>query len=452
MRALILLLFFITVNPADLTGQSITTRINGFIRSGAYGELYKNSEADPFSSVYADAGLRLDLRNDHNFRAYADVRYRYGSEFRHNVSALQLREAWVSVYGRKVEFIMGQRIIKWGRADFDNPVSSFNPRNLVVRSPEAADIDLGNIAASLILKPAAFLSVEGTVTPFYRPDVLITTPLNLSEGVHINQIEGLLGGKSMAGYGIKLDFYLRSVDFSVSWFNGNDPLPAIRFDNADVDIAGSIVEIDITMSVTPYRINRFGADFGAAAGRFGLRGEASYTKPELSFSDTPYVPMPEVKWSAGGDIMLGDFIIGAEYIGKYITDFEASPVEPVLPGEIPPLTPDQIGMIPGGIDGYIIMQTTAFNRLYMYQLEKSYHSAGLRIEADLAAGRVAPGLVMVYNFTSGDLAAVPSLKYRPSDGIMLIGGADLYKGRQGSLFDIIDKPLSNLFLALRVDF
>ncbi len=452
MRSAFLLILFLSGTLAEVPGQPISPNINGFLRSGLYSELYKNNESGPFSSVYADAGLKLDLRNNHNFRAYADVRYRFGLEFMQNVSALQLREAWVTVYGRNVEFIMGQRIIKWGRADFDNPVSSFNPRNMFVRSPESEDMDLGNIAGSLIFKPAAFLSVEGTITPFYRPDVLITKPLNLSENVQIKQIEGLMGGKSMAGYGVKFDFYLRAVDFSVSWFNGNDPLPGIRFDNVDINIGDGTVDFDITMSVTPYRINRFGADFEAVAGRFGFRGEASYTKPELSFRNVHYIPMPEVKWSAGGDIMAGDFRIGAEYTGKYITDYEPSPVDPVPPGDMPTLTPEQISMIPGGIEGYIIIQTTAFNRLYMYQLEKSYHSAGLRVEADLAAGRVTPRLVTLYNFTSRDLAIVPSIKYRPSDGVMIIGGADIYKGRQGSLYDIIDRPLSNLFLALRVDF
>jgi len=119
---------------------------------------------------------------------------------------------------------------------------------------------------------------------------------------------------------------------------------------------------------------------------------------------------------------------------------------------MPPLTPEQIGMIPGGIEGYITMQTMAFNRLYMYQLEKSYNSAGLRAERDMAASRVTAGIVAVYNFTSEELALVPSIKYRPSDGVLIIGGADIYKGREGSLFDIIDKPLTNLYLALRVDF
>lgn len=446
------MLLLVAVSASDLSGQSLTGIITRFIRSGSYSEIIKNNESDPFSSLYADAGVRMDLRNDLNFRAYADVRYRYGSEFRQSVSSLQLREAWISVYGRRVEFVMGQRIIKWGRADFDNPVSSFNPRNMVVRSPEAEDMDLGNIAASLILKPASFISVEGTVAPFYRPDVLITAPLELPESVQINQIDGLLGGESMAGYGIKLDFFLRAVDFSVSWFNGNDPLPGIRFDNADVNIIDEAVAVDIKMSVTPYRINRLGADFEAVAGRFGLRGEVSYTKPELSFREASYVPMPEVKWSAGGDVMLGDLRIGAEYTGKYITDFESTPVDPVLPGDMPPLTPEQIGMIPGGIEGYITMQTMAFNRLYMYQLEKSYNSAGLRAERDMAASRVTAGIVAVYNFTSEELALVPSIKYRPSDGVLIIGGADIYKGREGSLFDIIDKPLTNLYLALRVDF
>ena len=163
----------------------------------------------------------------------------------------------------------------------------------------------------------------------------------------------------MAGYGLKIDFFLRAVDFSVSWFDGNDPLPGIRFDNIDLIIGEGTVDFDITLSVAPYRISRFGADFEAVAGRFGLRGEASHTKPRFSFREVPYVPMPEVKWSAGGDIMLGELLIGAEYIGKYITDFEPSPADPALPGEMPPLTPDQIAMIPGGIDGFITMQITA---------------------------------------------------------------------------------------------
>jgi hypothetical protein len=159
-----------------------------------------------------------------------------------------------------------------------------------------------------------------------------------------------------------------------------------------------------------------------------------------------------VKWALGADVTVGSFMLGAEYMGKYITDYEPSPLQPVLPGEMPPLTPEQIGAIPGGLEGFARMQMAAFNRLYMYQLKEWYHTLGFRIEADLAAGRVAPSIYMVYSLTTSEMALVPSIKIRPADGLSIIAGADIYKGKEGSLYDIIDRPLSNLFLSLRIDF
>ena len=88
----------------------------------------------------------------------------------------------------------------------------------------------------------------------------------------------------------------------------------------------------------------------------------------------------------------------------------------------------------------------------MYQLKEHYHSLGLRIEGDLAMGRVAPSLIGLYNFTTRELALVPSIKIKPADGLTLMAGADIYKGVKGSLYDIIDRPLSSLFIVMRVDF
>jgi hypothetical protein len=296
------------------------------------------------------------------------------------------------------------------------------------------------------------ISIEAIVTPFYRPDVLLTSAIGLPDIVSIAEIHGLLGGKNMAGYGLKADFYLKGVDFSFSWFNGNDPLPGLMLTEASVIFSEGMPDIDIGMAITPYRVKRLGVDFETVSGIFGIRGEASYTKPDLSFRDYGYIPMPDIKWATGADASIGKIMIGAEYVGKYITDYEAPMVEPLLPGAIPALTPEQIGQIPGGIEGYIGMQTTAFNRLYMYQLEKSYHSAGVRIEADLLNGKFTPGISGLYNIISGDLAMVPTVKVRPSDGLLIIAGGDIYTGREGSLYDIIDSRLSNFFVSIRVDF
>jgi hypothetical protein len=452
MRHILFLLLFFAGTGAYVHGQAVTTTVNGWTRAGLYAELYDFGGTAPFSSLYTDVGIRAVVRNDINFKGYLDLRYRYGSEFRTPVSQFQVREAYISVYGRKLEFIIGQRIVKWGRADFDNPTSSLNPRNFIVRSPEKEDIDLGNISASLIYKPAGFISLQAIIAPMYRSDVMITTPLNIPPSVTIEEMNGLVALSSVAGWGAKADLYLRPVDLSFSFFEGYDPLPGIRFRSLDLIESDEGVQLFTTLAVTPYRVKRYGADFETVAGRFGVRGEVAFTDPKLSFRVNEEVPMPEVKWALGADIISGIFNLGAEYFGKFITDYEPSPLPPVVPGDMPPLSAEQIAAIPGGPEAFATMQIAAFNRLYMYQLKEWYHLLGARIEADLAAGKVAPSLYIVYNLTSGEIALVPTIKIRPADGFSLIAGADIYKGREGSLYAIIDRPLSSLFLSLRVDF
>jgi hypothetical protein len=452
MRHILFLLLFFSGTGANMSGQAVTTTVNGWTRAGLYAELYDFGGTAPFSSLYTDAGIRADVRNSINFKAYVDLRYRYGSEFRAPVSQFQVREAYITVYGRKLEFVIGQRIVKWGRADFDNPTSSLNPRNYFVRSPEMEDIDLGNISASFIYKPAGFISLQAIVAPMYRSDVMITTLLNIPHSVTIEEINGLVALGSFAGWGAKADLYLRPVDLSFSFFEGYVPLPGIRFRSLDMIESDEGVQLFTTLAVTPYRVKRYGADFETIAGRYGVRGEVAFTEPELSFRVNEEVPMPEIKWALGADILSGIFTLGAEYFGKFITDYELSPLQPVVPGDIPPLTPEQIGAIPGGPEAFATMQIAAFNRLYMYQLKEYYHSLGVHVEADLAAGKIAPSLYMVNNLTTGEIALVPSIKIKPADGLSIIAGADIYKGKEGSLYDIIDRPLSSLFLSVRVDF
>ncbi len=269
MKNLLFLLLLFVGTGATILGQAVTTTVNRWTRAGIYSELYDLGGSSPFSSLYTDAGIRADIRNNLNFRGYIDLRYRYGSEFRTPVSQFQAREAYISVYGKKLEFILGQRIVKWGRADFDNPTSSFNPRNFIVRSPEKEDIDLGNISASLIFKPASFVSLQTIIAPLYRSDVMITTPLKLPETVTIEELNGLISVGSVAGYGAKADLFLRAVDLSLSFFEGYDPRPGIRFKNLDIVMNEDGVQIFTTVAVSPYRITRYGADFETTAGRFG---------------------------------------------------------------------------------------------------------------------------------------------------------------------------------------
>jgi hypothetical protein len=95
--------------------------INGFIRGGGYYDLNRSS-GDPYiSSGFSDFGLKVESTVPSSCKAFADIRFRYGSEFNKPVSAITIREAYVQYSGRKWNISMGQEILKWGRADFTNP-------------------------------------------------------------------------------------------------------------------------------------------------------------------------------------------------------------------------------------------------------------------------------------------------------------------------------------------
>jgi hypothetical protein len=98
------------------------------------------------------------------------------------------------------------------------------------------------------------------------------------------------------------------------------------------------------------------------------------------------------------------------------------------------------------------LQVGAFNRLYNYQLEKNYHSAGLRLESDLFYGKALPSLFTMYNFTSRDLLIIPEIKVKPTDGLTITIGAEIYSGKKNSLYDIVDDFMTSIYVGLRADF
>jgi hypothetical protein len=104
------------------------------------------------------------------------------------------------------------------------------------------------------------------------------------------------------------------------------------------------------------------------------------------------------------------------------------------------------------IHEYVREEVGAFNRLYNYQLKKVYHSAGLRIEADIVYGKLLPSVFTMYNFTSRDLLIIPEIKIKPTDGMTITAGAEVYSGKKGSLFDIVNDFMSTVYFGIKVDF
>ncbi|MBN2863162.1 MAG: hypothetical protein JXN62_08385 [Bacteroidales bacterium] len=460
--SLIKLIFFLIMLPALLSSQDISVTateneknkiIYGFVRAGLYGNIDKNDDNPYISSAFSDLSLKIESSNNLNFKAFADLRFRYGTEFLEPVSLLNFREAYIRINGRKWDVTAGQSIIKWGRTDFSNPTSKLNPQNYVSRSPDQEDMDMGNLLMSGKWYPFPQLSFEAVVVPFYRSSVLLIDPLSLPEYIKVNQIDRLLTDKKMFSYGFRAEMNLNNLDMSLSWFDGYDPLPGIALTSFNLDLSVPIPAPSAELAVTPYKIRNLGLDFETALGIFGLRGEGAWSFPYESYEQKEYVPCQEIKWVTGIDWMTGNWRFAVEYSGKTIPDFKASPVEPFIGTEFDPAQLAILMADPGfDISEYVRQQVGAFNRLYNYQLEKSYHSAGLRIEADLAYGKLTPSFFTLYNFTSKDLLIMPELRFKPADGLTITAGGEFYSGKEGSVYELVNEFMNCIKIALRVDF
>jgi hypothetical protein len=429
-------------------------QINGFIRGGLYtGTDHDNKYRLYVSSAFADFDLKADIENGINFKAFADLRFRYGAEFLKPVSLIDIREAFVNMYGKKWDISAGQKIVKWGRADFTNPTSRLSPQNFISRSPDREDMDMGNLLADLKWYPFKSIGLEVVAVPYYRPSTLIIEPVKLPENVKINQINTLITGRKNFSYGVKADFHLKGIDWGMYWFDGYDPIPGIALTSFNLDLSGTFPVAATELTLMPYKTRVSGIDFETSAGAFGIRGETALSSPYLSYNTYEYIPRPEIKWVAGTDWSSGNWRITGEYSGKYVTHFTKAAVEPIIGTEPDYAMLSQLLGTPGfDLEGYVRKQTGAFNRLYNYQMEKYYHSGAIRIEVDLAYGKLTPSVFTMYNFTSGDVLFIPEIKYKPADGLTITTGAEIYNGRKGSLYDIIDGFMNSMYVSLKADF
>jgi hypothetical protein len=314
-------------------------------------------------------------------------------------------------------------------------------------------MDMGNLLVTGKWYPSPALSFEAVAVPYYRASVLLIDPLPLPSYVKINQIKSLLTSKEMFSYGLKAQLHLKGSDMSFSWFDGYDPMPGVALTSFNLDITGPIPVPYTELTMTPYKIKNLGIDFESAIGSFGLRGEAAWSFPYGSYKTDEYIPCPELKYVAGIDWMPGNWRFTGEYSGKTIPNFEPAPVEPFIGTELD-LTQVAILMADPDfvLEDYVRQQVGAFNRLYNYQLERSYHSAGMRIETDLLYGKLTPSVFALYNFTSRDFLVMPELKYKPADGLTVSAGGEFYSGRKGSIYDLIDEFMNGIRIAVRVDF
>jgi len=444
--ALIVLLF--ACLSFYMAAQEKNFTIGGFVRGGVY--FSTGDYQHDINAAFGDAAITLDATDNLSFRGFGDLRIRTGQQFGENINSLAVREAWGMYYNNFMSISAGKKIIKWGKTDIFTPLSRFNPVDYTFRTPDFEDADLGNLLGELTFTPAPFFRLSVVAAPFWNPSVLIIKPITLPQGMQVSLPEGIRTGNGYYSWGVRGDFTFSAFDAGMQYYHGPDLMPGLTLVNADYS---NPLQPAISVRGVPYIIGSTGFDFETTVSPFVLRGAVALTTPAEEKEVNEEVPFRQFEWVAGLDWTPGAVRVTAEYSGKKVLDFYESPYDPIL-GTEPDMQQLMELFSTPGFDPveFTRLQIEAFNRLYNNQLHKYYHSAGLRMETDLLYGRLVPSITAVYNFTSGDLAVRPAVKFKPSDGVTLSAGYEYYHGANGGMYDIIDDFMKAVYFSIRIDF
>jgi len=406
-------------------GAALPFELNGFIRGAFFSGKIPDKDQAELKSAYGELGLKMRVRKGNWGDGFAEVRFRRGSEFGEPVSEFNIREAYVNMYKGNLDIRLGHQIVVWGRADGFNPTNNITPQNMLVRSTDEDDRREGNflMRAFYYLNPVRF---ELIWVPQYTPSVLPIGLFPFPEYVVLGDAMNPDANLENGSIALKANLEISRLEGSVSYFRGYMPMPGINLSNFELIDGGGFV---VTVSPTAYQMQVIGTDFSTSLGSFGIRGEAAYRIPIEDHVDEVYIPNPDVQWVLGVDRSIGDFSVIAQYLGRYVMDFE--PFDPT-----------------GSPFDELILK----NRMIASQLDKISHAVFARPSFALNHETASLECLAYYSVTTEEMILRPSLTMDVADALELRVGCEWYSGPENTLFGSIEEPLSALFVEFKASF
>ena len=403
--------------------------LNGYVRATLYlGESVDQNKAD-ISSAYGEAAMKLSLHKKDFGDAFAEIRFRRGSEFNEELSEVNLREAYVSAYVGPFDFKIGHQIVVWGRADSLNPTNNLTPETILFRSPDEDDRRLANflIRSYYNIHP---VRIEAVWVPVYRASYVPLDLLTLPPGVVRGEEDYPGSTLGNSAFAFRLNFEFPSFDGSLSYFNGYNPRPGISTDSLNVFPFGE----PFAIFPKAYRMDVIGADFQTTAGEFGLRGEVGYRKPHGDYKAEFHIPNPDFSYVFGIDKEFsGNLSVIFQYIGRYVFNFEE--LFTIATPEVVP-----------------VMMLEEKNRMIAQQQHELSHSFSCRAGWQLLHETLELEVVGLYNLTTEEYLLKPKMNYDIADALTFTLGVIVYGGPENTLFGTIDEYLSAVFTEFRLSF
>ncbi len=429
-------LFFIPCNSqglfesaGDEDNSDMSYQLNGYVRGAYYSGELLNTTNWGTQSAFGEAMLKLNAKKGNLGEAFTEFRIRNGLEYETDFTAVDLREAYVSLYPGKFDIRLGKQIIAWGKADGMNPTNNITPQDIFIRSPDNDDTREGNflLRTKYNLKP---FDIEFIWVPTYKASNIPLEYINFANGLLIGEDDNPNHELDNSAFALKLNMVKNDYDASLSYFNGYNPYQGMRSEVTAINQDSILVYLH----KVAYRMHILGGDFSTTLGSYGLRGEIAYRYPFEDYEKKLHVPNPDLQYILGVDHDFGKFDIVLQYVGRYVQDFKELPDPNTLP-------PDD--------DSYYI---ELHNRIFATQLNEFSHSISARGNLDLLYETLEIELLSMYNFTTNEVLLKPRITYDIYDALSFSLGADYYYGDENTMFEITSPLLNCIFVQLKTSF
>ena len=400
-------------------GNEKSFALNGFVRSDVFA-----NETD-FRSIYAESALKLETKNSKYGNAFAEFRLQKNILNNEKSLNVDLREAYINLYFGNFDFRIGQQIIVWGRADGFNPTNNLTPTDFTVFSPDEDDKRLSNFVVKGNYSFKKF-RLEANWIPFYKASILPFDTYTLPNEVYWAE-PNYPGTKwAESSYALKLSIEETAFDGSLSYFNGNNKLPALQI---QADTAGMYGVL-----MTTHQIQVVGADFSTTLGKYGLRGEFAFTIACDDEDIYQSVPKQQFEYTIGIDREWGNFSLIAQYIGKYVFDFK------------------ELCLQDNSQQSQLLYELQLWNRMIFNQQNKWNHSVSLRPSLLMFHQTLNFEILGLYHFNTEELYIKPKLSYDLSDYISFATGVQFYSGPIETMFNILGESKNSGFFECKISF
>ena len=324
---------------------------------------------------------------------------------------IELREAHVAAAFGDLDLRVGRQIVAWGRADGVNPTGNLAAEDLTVLTPDDADRRLGTSTATATYYVGSF-ALSALWIPEFRGHQF---PLPSESGAAFVDERSSWPGNQWA---VRVERSGGALDWSLSVFRGLDLSP----DLAPAEVPGAI-------ALRYHPVLVFGGDAAATAGRFGLRAEGAYLRTNDAVGTDPFTKNPFAFFVVGGDRTFdGRFNLNLQYLIRIVRRHQE---ETGLGPDLAPIAEQQA--------------------ILSAQTRRVQHGASLRASGKWLHETLETEWAVIAYAAPRGLAMRPKVTYAATDRVTMSLGAEVFRGRDGSLFQLL-RPNSATYLEARWGF